>query len=69
MTIIFLIQLSDWWLNSAYLEFRAPVVVFSNPGLVFPRQEFKNQIEQVAHAATVIAAALDFKVKLDKCAF
>jgi len=48
------------------LDFRAPVVVFSNPGLVFPRQEFKSKDEQVTHAATVVSAALDFKVKLDR---
>ncbi|XP_059483056.1 carnitine O-acetyltransferase-like isoform X2 [Neocloeon triangulifer] len=57
--------LADWWLNSAYLEFRAPVVVFSNPGLVFPRRQISSRDEQVAHASQVISAALDFKVRLD----
>ncbi|XP_065345556.1 carnitine O-acetyltransferase-like isoform X1 [Cloeon dipterum] len=57
--------LADWWLNTAYLEFRAPVVVFSNPGLVFPRKEISSVKEQLSNASLVIAAALDFKVKLD----
>ncbi|KAF4522335.1 hypothetical protein B566_EDAN011336 [Ephemera danica] len=57
--------LADWWLNSAYLDFRLPVVVYSNPGLVFPFRRFSNTSDQLAHAAKLISAALDFKTKLD----
>lgn len=33
-------QLSDWWLKTAYLQYRQPVVIHSSPGLVLPRQDF-----------------------------
>uniref|UniRef100_A0A8C4KJW1 Carnitine O-acetyltransferase n=1 Tax=Dromaius novaehollandiae TaxID=8790 RepID=A0A8C4KJW1_DRONO len=32
--------LSDWWLKTAYLEYRLPVVVHSSPGVVLPKQDF-----------------------------
>jgi hypothetical protein len=32
--------LDDWWLITAYLANRLPVVVHSNPALLFPRQHF-----------------------------
>ncbi|XP_054164790.1 carnitine O-acetyltransferase-like [Oppia nitens] len=33
----------DWWINKAYLEGRDPVMIWSNPGLVFPElQTMKN---------------------------
>lgn len=57
---IFLFQLADWWLNTAYLEYRSPVVVFSSPGLVWPKQEFRNVDDQIRYAANLIAAALDY---------
>uniref|UniRef100_A0A8C7E6C4 Carnitine O-acetyltransferase n=1 Tax=Naja naja TaxID=35670 RepID=A0A8C7E6C4_NAJNA len=32
--------LSDWWLKTAYLEYRLPVVIHSSPGVVLPKQDF-----------------------------
>lgn len=57
--------LSDWWLQSAYLEFRLPVVVYSSPGLVFPLQKFKSQQEQLQYAARLVAAALNYNSMID----
>lgn len=33
-------QLSEWWLKTAYLQYRQPLVIYSSPGLVLPRQDF-----------------------------
>uniref|UniRef100_A0A8C9U4L4 Carnitine O-acetyltransferase n=1 Tax=Scleropages formosus TaxID=113540 RepID=A0A8C9U4L4_SCLFO len=57
--------LSDWWLQSAYLEFRMPVVVYSSPGVVLPRAEFQDRQGQMRYAAKLIAGVLDFKTKID----
>lgn len=57
--------LSEWWLNTAYLEYRDPVVVFSSPGLVFPRQQFSTQKEQLQYAAKLVRAALAYKEVID----
>ncbi|XP_052746536.1 carnitine O-acetyltransferase-like [Bicyclus anynana] len=57
--------LEDWWLNTAYLEYRDPVVVFSSPGLVFPFRKFNSQEDQLRYAAKTIIAALDYKALID----
>ncbi|XP_046961406.1 carnitine O-acetyltransferase-like isoform X1 [Vanessa cardui] len=57
--------LEDWWLNTAYLEYRDPVVVFSSPGLVFPFRKFNNQQDQLNYAAKTLLAALDYKDLID----
>ncbi|CAH2104729.1 unnamed protein product [Euphydryas editha] len=57
--------LEEWWLNTAYLEYRDPVVVFSSPGLVFPFRKFNSQIDQLTYAAKTLLAALDYKALID----
>ncbi|KAL0193331.1 hypothetical protein M9458_011627, partial [Cirrhinus mrigala] len=39
--------LSDWWLQTAYLDYRMPVVVHSSPGVVLPRMEFSDRQGQM----------------------
>lgn len=38
-TLVF-VQLSEWWLKTAYLQFRQPVVIYSSPGVMLPKQDF-----------------------------
>ncbi|XP_069365666.1 carnitine O-acetyltransferase-like isoform X2 [Maniola hyperantus] len=57
--------LEEWWLNTAYLEYRDPVVVFSSPGLVFPFRKFNSQEDQLKYAAKTLLAALDYKALID----
>ncbi|KPJ15173.1 Carnitine O-acetyltransferase [Papilio machaon] len=57
--------LEEWWLNTAYLEYRDPVVVYSSPGLVFPFRKFNNQDEQLHYAAKTLLAALEYKALID----
>ncbi|XP_053341857.1 carnitine O-acetyltransferase isoform X1 [Clarias gariepinus] len=57
--------LSDWWLKTAYLDYRMPVVVHSSPGVVLPRLEFNDHLGQIRYAASLIAGVLDFKTMID----
>ncbi|XP_013181171.1 PREDICTED: carnitine O-acetyltransferase-like isoform X1 [Papilio xuthus] len=57
--------LEEWWLNTAYLEYRDPVVVYSSPGLVFPFRKFNNQDEQLHYAAKTLLASLEYKALID----
>lgn len=33
-------QLSEWWLKTAYLQYRQPLVIYSSPGVALPKQDF-----------------------------
>ncbi|XP_068104580.1 carnitine O-acetyltransferase isoform X2 [Hyperolius riggenbachi] len=57
--------LSDWWLQTAYLEYRLPVVVHSSPGVVLPKQDFTDRQGQLRFAAKLIEGVLDFKSMVD----
>ncbi|PNF42901.1 Carnitine O-acetyltransferase [Cryptotermes secundus] len=57
--------LADWWLNAAYLAYRLPVVVHSNPALVFPRRHFQTEEEFLKYAADLTYAALNYKSDID----
>ncbi|KAK6632138.1 hypothetical protein RUM44_007168 [Polyplax serrata] len=52
--------LSDWWLNVAYLEYRNPVVVYSSPGLVWPKKYLETQKQQLNFTTRLIKSALNF---------
>ena len=57
----------DWWLNKAYLERRTPVMIWSNPGLVFPELKTpkKANKEFVVHfISRLILSLFDFKESL-----
>ncbi|GFS32173.1 carnitine O-acetyltransferase [Nephila pilipes] len=57
--------LEEWWLNSAYLDFRMPLVSYSSPGLVFPVKTFDSVDRQLRYAARLVAGALEFKSLID----
>ncbi|XP_055964870.1 carnitine O-acetyltransferase isoform X1 [Sorex fumeus] len=57
--------LSDWWLQTAYLQYRQPVVIYSNPGLLLPKQDFVDLQGQLWFAAKIIEGVLDFKFMID----
>lgn len=57
--------LSEWWLKTAYLQYRQPVVIYSNPGLLLPKQDFVDLQGQLRFAAKLIEGVLDFKVMID----
>ncbi|ELW61982.1 Carnitine O-acetyltransferase [Tupaia chinensis] len=57
--------LSDWWLKTAYLQYRQPVVIYSSPGLMLPKQDFVDLQGQLRFAAKLIEGVLDFKAMID----
>uniref|UniRef100_S4RY44 Choline O-acetyltransferase n=1 Tax=Petromyzon marinus TaxID=7757 RepID=S4RY44_PETMA len=59
------VQVYEWWLNDMYLDNRVPLPVNSNPGMVLPRQLFRDQADQLRFAARLISGILDYKVVID----
>lgn len=57
--------LADWWLTAAYLTWRSPVVVYSNPGLYFPTRQFEGVDDWLKFSARVTSAALKYKQMID----
>ncbi|TNN86554.1 Carnitine O-acetyltransferase [Liparis tanakae] len=57
--------LSEWWMQSAYLDCRMPVAVYTSPGVVLPRMHFHDRQGQMRFAAKLIAAVLEFKQMID----
>lgn len=57
--------LSEWWTKVAYLSYRIPVVVNSNPGLYFPTKFFENEFQWCRYAAQIIWASLRYKQMID----
>ncbi|XP_033108263.1 choline O-acetyltransferase-like [Anneissia japonica] len=55
----------NWWLDDMYLRARLPLVVNSNPGMVFPKQQFEDRNQQLKFAARLISGILDYKVIID----
>uniref|UniRef100_A0A8C4QAV3 Carnitine O-acetyltransferase b n=2 Tax=Eptatretus burgeri TaxID=7764 RepID=A0A8C4QAV3_EPTBU len=53
------------WLMDMYLANQTPLVVHSSPGVVLPKQDFKDTQGQLQFAAKLIAGVLDFKILLD----
>ncbi|XP_067269324.1 carnitine O-acetyltransferase-like isoform X2 [Pseudorasbora parva] len=57
--------LSDWWMQSAYLDSRMPVAMYTSPGVVLPKMHFQDRQGQKRFAAKLIAGVLDFKHMID----
>lgn len=57
--------LSEWWLTAAYLSFRSPVVIWSNPGLYLPTRFFENDFQWCRFTARCIWATLRYKQMID----
>lgn len=57
--------LADWWTKVAYLSYRSPVVIHSNPGLYFPTRFFENDFQWCRYAARVTWASLRYKQMID----
>ncbi|EPY83313.1 carnitine O-acetyltransferase [Camelus ferus] len=57
--------LSEWWLKTAYLQYRQPLVICSSPGVALPKQDFVDLQGQLRFAAKLIEGVLDFKAMID----
>ena len=57
---------SDWWLDMAYLGYRAPLPVWSSPGIIMPPQDFSNSDEKwLSFTARLVEGILDYKRQID----
>lgn len=57
--------LATWWDNCAYFGYRAPVVINSSPGVAFPLENFKSDVDQLRYAANLIRTIVSFKESVD----
>jgi carnitine O-acetyltransferase len=60
------VQLSEWWLNLAYLHLRLPLPVWSSPGILLPLQDCETLDDQLRLAAKVITGIVDYKTLIDR---
>ena len=60
------LQLADWWLQVAYLDFRAPVTVNVSPGIRFALNKFESEDDWLGFATRFLSGVMDFKQLLDK---
>nr|CAH7750026.1 unnamed protein product [Callosobruchus chinensis] len=56
----------EYWLNDMYLNYREPIPVNSNPGMVFPPRKFTTILDVARFTSRLIDAALDHKEILDR---
>ncbi|XP_041364367.1 choline O-acetyltransferase-like [Gigantopelta aegis] len=56
---------NKWWLDDMYLKIRLPLPVNSNPGIIFPKQRFTNQRQQIRYASQLVCGVLDYKSMID----
>lgn len=56
----------DWWLQDMYLNYRLPLPVNSNPGMVFPRMQFNTATEMLSFACRVVMGFVHLKKDLDE---
>ena len=43
------VQVSRFWMDDMYMKVRLALPVNSNPGMVFPRQQFEDESEQLRY--------------------
>ena len=55
----------EWWLDDMYLKNKLPLPIWSNPGIVFPAQNFVSDEQQLRFAARLVAGILDYKTIID----
>ncbi|CAG9860188.1 unnamed protein product [Phyllotreta striolata] len=56
----------EYWLNDLYLDFREPIPINSNPGMVFPPRKFTTILDIARFVARLVDAALDYKDVLNR---
>ncbi|CAD5123639.1 DgyrCDS11967 [Dimorphilus gyrociliatus] len=55
----------DFWLEDMYFKNKLALPVNSNPGMVFPRQNFPEKSDALRFAARLISGILDYKLVID----
>jgi choline O-acetyltransferase len=55
----------DWWLDDMYMKNKLPLPINSNPGMVFPKQNFKDEDTRLRFVARFISGIMDYKLIID----
>jgi carnitine O-acetyltransferase len=56
----------DWWTQEAYLKSRSPLVINSNPAMIYPQFPFEvnNQRKLIGTLSQLVSGIIDFKLAL-----
>lgn len=63
---IYCSQAYEYWLNDMYLNYRDPIPINSNPGMVLPPKKFTTILDVARFTARLVDAALDHKDILNR---
>jgi choline O-acetyltransferase len=55
----------DWWLDDMYMQNKLPLPINSNPGMIFPRENFINEDSYLKFVARLISGIMDYKLIID----
>ncbi|CAF0786065.1 unnamed protein product [Brachionus calyciflorus] len=56
----------DWWLNDMYLLNKLPLPINSNPAMIFPKENFEDEDDQLRFTARLISGIMDYKCVIDQ---
>ena len=56
----------EWWLNDMYLLNKLPLPINSNPAMVFPKENFNDEDDQLRFTAKLISGIMDYKCVIDQ---
>lgn len=55
----------DWWLDDMYMLNKMPLPINSNPGMIFPKENFRDEDSQLRFTARLISGIMDYKLIID----
>jgi choline O-acetyltransferase len=55
----------DWWLEDMYLLNKKPLPINSNPGMIFPKENFLDEDAQLKFTSRLISGIIDYKLVID----
>lgn len=56
----------EWWLNDMYLYNKLPLPINSNPAMVFPKENFNDEDDQLRFTSRLISGIMDYKCVIDQ---
>lgn len=56
----------EWWLEDMYMKNKQPLPINSNPGMIFPKEKFNDEDDQLKFAARLISGIMDYKFVIDQ---
>ena len=56
----------DWWLEDMYMYNKMPLPINSNPGMIFPKENFRDEDAQLKFTSRLISGIMDYKLIIDE---